>query len=264
MYSRTALGYNAVHMKEFFYTFIYTPLYNGLVFLIDVVPGGDVGIAVILLTIAVKFALFPLSVKAVRTQMLMKEIEEPLRKIQQEYKDDKQKQAEEIMKLYREKGVNPFSSILLILLQLPVIFGLYWVFFRGGLPSVDASLLYPLIPFPETVNMRFLGLIDMAGKSALLAFLAGFTQFLQARYAMPAPPQKKEGEERTFKDDLAHTMHLQMRYVLPIVVAFIAYTISAAVALYWTTSNLFTLAQEWYMRARVKREKEGENAENTA
>lgn len=246
-------------MKELFSVFIFEPLYNALIFFIDVVPGGDVGIAVILLTLSVKCILFPISIKAARTQVLMKEMEEPLKEVQERYKDDKQKQAQEVMALYKEKGANPFSSIALIFIQLPIIFGLYWVFARGGLPTINADILYSFIPFPQTVDMEFMGIVDMAGKSIVLAFLAGFTQFIHARMALPIAKPKKEGEEPSFKDDFARSLQLQMRYVLPIIIAVVAYTISAAVALYWTTSNIFTIGQEWYVKRNIRKPQETEN-----
>ncbi len=240
-------------MAELFGTLIYTPLYNALVGLVDILPGGDLGFAVITLTILIKLLIFPLSIKAVKTQLLMKEIEEPLREIQKKHKDDRQKQAEEIMALYKEKGVNPFSVLLVLLIQLPIIFGLYWVFARGGLPEVDPSLLYAFVPAPAVVTTLFLGSIDLLGRSWLLALLAGITQFIQAKLSVPPPPERKEGDEPSFKDDFARSMHLQVRYVLPIIVTFAAYYISAAVALYWLTSNMVTICQEFYVRRTIKK-----------
>lgn len=251
---------------DFFSTFIYDPLYNGLVFFISIVPGGDVGLAVILLTIFVKFILFPLSLKAVRTQMVMREIEEPLKELQEKYKEDKQKQAQEIMALYREKGINPFSSILLLFIQIPIIFGLYWVFFKGGLPEIDTELLYSFVQAPSLINMMFLGIIDMGGRDVILALLAGITQYIQAKYSLP---EIKPRDEKTasFKDDLARSFQVQIRYVLPVIVFVISYTISAAIALYWTTSNIFSILQEWYVRKNIRKEdtgaaKEKESEEN--
>ena len=238
-------------IASFFTTFIYNPLYNGLIFFVSIVPGGDVGIAVILLTIFVKFILFPLSIKAVKTQVIMREIEGPLKELQEKYKEDKQKQAQEIMALYREKGINPFSSILLLFIQIPIIFGLYWVFFKGGLPEVDTSLLYSFISAPTVIDMNFVGLVDMAGKSVILAFLAGVTQYIQAKLSLP-PLKPRDEKEASFKDDLARSFHLQMRYVLPVIVFFISWSISAAIALYWTTSNIFSILQEWYVRSHIR------------
>jgi YidC/Oxa1 family membrane protein insertase len=237
-------------MVALFNTVIFNPLYNGLVFLIDIVPGGDVGVAVILLTLLVKFILFPLSKKAIKTQIAMRVVEPELNRIKKTVKD-KQEQARQMMALYKEKGMNPLSSILLILVQLPVIIGLYWVFYKGGFPEINIDILYAFVPAPTTVNMQFLGLIDMAGKSVLLALIAGVAQFIQARLSLPVPAPRQAGDG--FKEDLARSFNIQMRYVLPVVIAGVAYMISAAVALYWAVSNIFTIGQELLVRRKYER-----------
>ena len=235
--------------SAFFSSFIYNPLYNSLVFLINHAPYADVGIAIILLTCAVKLVLLPLAHTAVRSQIMMNAIKGDLDAIREKYKNDKQKQAQHTMALYKEKNINPFAMILPLLIQIPIIFGLYWVFFRGGLPNINTDLLYGFIPLPESVNMQFIGLIDMGGKSVALALFAGITQYIQAKLAFPK--LEARAEQSSFKDDLARSMHLQMRYVLPIIVGVIAYTISAAVALYWTTSNIFAIGQEIFVRRKL-------------
>ncbi|MEX0917399.1 MAG: YidC/Oxa1 family membrane protein insertase [Candidatus Paceibacterota bacterium] len=240
-------------MIELFHLLLFDPLYNALVFILNIHPLIDAGIAVVLLTIAVKFILLPLSVKAIRTQLLMRKLEEPLKAIREEYKDKKE-QAKKIMALYKEKGVNPFSSILLLFIQLPIIFALYWVFFKGGLPDINMDLLYSFIRAPSSVDMEFLGLVDVSQRSIVLALLAGVSQFFQAKLSLPLPPEKTK--EPSFKNDLARSFHLQMRYVLPVIVAVIAYTISAAVALYWTTSNLFAIGQELLIKRRLEKKEE--------
>lgn len=234
-----------------FHTLLYEPLYNGLVFFIDIAPMASVGIAVILLTIVVKLALFPLSIKAVKTQIGVRAVEPELKKLREQYKNDKQEQARHIMELYRREGINPFSSFLVIFIQLPIIFALYWVFFRGGLPVIDTDILYSFIPTPEHVNMAFLWISDVSGRSAVLALLAGITQYTQIRLTLPpmGPRQQAAG----FKEDLARSFQLQMRYIMPLVVVVVAYFISAAIALYWTTSNVFAIGQEFVVRKRYKK-----------
>jgi len=97
--------------------------------------------------------------------------------------------------------------------------------------------------------MNFLGLVDLSGKSIVLAITAGLTQFFHARIAVQ-PPETTSKPGESMKDDIMRSLHLQMRYVLPFVIVIVAYTISAAVALYWTTSNLFTLCQEIWVRRK--------------
>ncbi|PCI28835.1 hypothetical protein COB52_03120 [Candidatus Kaiserbacteria bacterium] len=235
-----------------FNALVFNPLYNGLIFLISVVPYADVGIAVILLTIAVKVILFPLAIKVSHMQIRMKEIAPKMEELKEQYKDDKQEQTVKMMALYKDNNVRPFLSLLVVFIQLPIILGLYWVFFRGGLPEVNIELLYSFISIPEMVNMQFIGIVDMGGRSIVLALMAGITQFIHSSYALPKP--KPRSENPTMKEDLARSFHLQMKYVMPIVVVGISYTISAAIALYWLTSNIFSIGQEIFIRRKKSHE----------
>ena len=94
-------------MSFLYHTFIYDPLYNGFVFIFDVLPWIDAGLAVILFTIVIRLILFPLSKKAIVTQVKMKEIEPELNRLRKEV-PDRQQQALKVMELYKTKGVNPF------------------------------------------------------------------------------------------------------------------------------------------------------------
>ncbi|MCI5108671.1 MAG: YidC/Oxa1 family membrane protein insertase [Candidatus Pacebacteria bacterium] len=224
----------------------------------DTSPLFDAGMAVLLLTVIIKLILFPLSKKAVITQLRMKQIAPELEKVKEEYKDDKQVQAQKTLELYKENGIRPFASILLIFIQLPIIFALYKVFLQSGLPEINTELLYSFVPTPENVNVMFLGLIDITSKSWILAICAAVTNFFQIRYSMPAYTPK-EGAERTLKDDFAKSMQLQMKYVFPVVVLFIAYSISGAIAIYWTTSNLFMIGQELVLRKHKRKHEQGQD-----
>lgn len=232
-------------MANLFHTFLVTPLFNGFVFLIDALPWLDAGVIIVIFTILVKFTLYPLSKKAVIAQIEMKSIEKDLKNIKEKYKDDKQEQAKRTMELYKEKNINPFSSIFIILIQLPIIFALYYVFLKSGLPEINTSMLYSFVSKPDFVDMNFLGLVNITGKSLVLAFLAGASSFFQIRMSIPAHQSSSKG---SFQDDLARSMNIQMRYVFPVIVFFISYQISGVVALYWFTSNIFTLLQERSLR----------------
>lgn len=233
------------------HTFFFDPVYNGLVFFIDVVPGGDVGLAIIFTTIVVKVVLLPLSVKAAKTQVIMRELDPKLKALKEEHKDDRQAQAQAMMDLYREAGLNPFASILLVFLQIPIIIALYLAVYSGGgvaLPEINTAVLYSWITAPAAVSMLFLGLIDIAGRNLPLALLAGVSQFFQANLSLPKPTPREPGAEPNFKDDFGRSMQTQMRYVLPIIIFVVAYTISAAIALYFVVSNLVGILQELYIR----------------
>jgi YidC/Oxa1 family membrane protein insertase len=233
------------------HTFFFDPVYNGLVFFIEVVPGGDVGLAIIATVVVVKAILLPLSIKAAKTQRIMREIEPKLKEIKEKFKDKREEQARAMMEVYKEAGMNPFASIFLIFLQIPIIIALYFSVYSGGgiaLPEINVDILYAFINAPSVVNMDFVGQIDISGRSALLAVLAGVTQYFQVKIAMPEMKPKEPGAAPDFKEDLMRNMQLQMRYVMPIIIFFVAYFISAAIALYFFVSNLIAIGQELYVR----------------
>src|SRR5581483_354005 len=159
-------------MHYLYTTFIYNPLYNGLVLLMNtakIAPWIDAGMIVILFTIVVRLILFPLSKKAARTQVIMKTVEPEMNALKEKYKDDKQTQAVKMMELYKEKKINPFSSILLLFIQLPIIIALYRIFYSTGFSTVHTELLYGWVPIPPVVSTMFLGLLDVSKKSIILA-----------------------------------------------------------------------------------------------
>ncbi len=239
-----------------YHSFVYNPLYNGLMYLMEVFPWMDAGIAVIIFTIIVRLILFPLSKKAIVTQVRMKELEPELKRLRETMKDDRQGQALKMMALYKEKKVSPFSSFFVLLIQLPIIFALYSIFLNSGLPKVNKLLLYPFVNEP-VVNMQFLGLIDVGAASILLAFLAAVAQFLQLHYSLasmkPTPTSTGVSSAMDSQMDMAQNMMKSMKYVFPIMVFIISYNIAAVVALYWIVTSIFTLAQELVVRRHLKK-----------
>jgi YidC/Oxa1 family membrane protein insertase len=239
-------------MINFFKATVYEPLYNLFVFLIDIIPGGDVGIAVIILTILVKLILFPLSIKAIQSQAKMREIQKPLKEVQEKYKNNREEQARQMMALYKTHKLNPFSGFLNLFIQIPVIISLYYAFVKG-LPVIQTELLYPFIKAPEMLNMNFLGLVDISQIHVLwLAVLVAITQYFQAVYAIPKAAPLAAGEKASFQDDLARSMSVQARYVFPVIILFVSYKLIAAVSIYWIVSNLFAIGQELYVRKKYK------------
>jgi YidC/Oxa1 family membrane protein insertase len=230
-------------------TVFYVPLYNGLIFLIDIIPGASAGVAVIALTLLIKLLLFPLSYKASKFQYEMRIHEPEINRLKAAYRNDRQAQGKAILEFYREKNINPFAGILPLLIQIPIVIALYYVFYAGGLPSVDTALLYSFVPTPD-VNMHFFG-IDIAGKSMVLAIAVGISQLLQGHLSLPPIPQKTDTP--SFGSDLARGMQFQMKYIFPLVMGFVAYAVSGAVALYFITSSLFTACQELYLRRLLKK-----------
>lgn len=236
-------------MIAFFKTIVYVPLYNLLILILNI-NWIDAGLAAVILTILVKIVLFPLSKKATIAQTKMKEKEGELNSIKDKYKD-KQEQAVKVMEFYKTNKINPFSSILTVLIQIPIIFSLYYIFFQSGLPSIKTELLYPFIKIPDTVSMIFLGLIDVSKKSVLLAFLAAISSFWQMHLASRDTNKPASAIATAGKEDFAKMMAKQMKYTMPLVVFFISWKISAIVALYWFVSNLAGIVQDVYVRKHM-------------
>lgn len=233
-------------MLSFFHEYLYTPIYNLLVFLVGVVPGGDVGVAVITATVIVKVVLMPLSFAALKTQKAMKVMEPELRKIREDLKDNREEQARALFALYKKYDVKPLASLLTMLIQIPILIALYFVFVNEALPNVDETLLYSFVAIPPTISPLFLGIFAVTGSSLVLAVLTALTQFVQASVMITVPPKKK-GEEPTMQEEFGRAMALQARYALPVIMGIVAYT-SGAVALYFITSNLIGVAQELLAR----------------
>ncbi len=222
----------------------------------DVLPWIDAGVAVVLFTIIVRLILFPLSKKAIVTQVRMKELEPELNHIKNTMKDDRQGQALKVMALYKEKKVSPFSSFFVLLIQLPIIYALYSIFIHSGLPIVNTSLLYNFVDIPN-VDMNFLGLIDIGPRSILLALIAAVAQYLQLHFSLAhmTPPNTLSKNNPPTQMDMAQSMTRNMKYIFPIIVFLISYNISAVVALYWAVSSFFTLGQEIVVRRHIKKHK---------
>lgn len=217
-------------------------------------PWIDAGMVVIILTVIVRLVLFPVSKKAARTQVIMKTVEPELAAIKLKYKDDKQAQAKATMDFYKEKKINPFSSILLLFIQLPIIIALYRIFYDTGFSTIHTDLLYSWVSVPPTISTMFLGFLDVSHKSIILAVLAAVSQYFQISISVPKPVARAEGAK--LHEDLARNMQTQMKYVFPVMILFISWNVAGALALYWITSNLFMIGQELYIRRQIAREKE--------
>jgi YidC/Oxa1 family membrane protein insertase len=243
-------------MKGLFIDLIVQPFYNALVLLMDFVT-SDLGIALVILTIIFRMILFPLYKSQIRTQIKMNQIQEPLKKIQEKYKDNREVMGREMLNLYKQNKVNPFSGILILIIQLPLLIGFYYVFSRAGLPNINHDLLYSFVAWPEEVNTVFLGLVDMMNKSLPLAILAGAAQFIQMRLMLPK--KKEEETKQTGKvstENVMKSMQTQMAYVMPGMTAMFAYTLGSMIGLYFLVGSLFSIAQEVYIRKNIKKPEE--------
>jgi YidC/Oxa1 family membrane protein insertase len=232
-------------MIELWNHVVYIPLYNILLALINVLPGHSVGVAIILITLFVKIVLFPLTARSIRAQRAMKAVEPELKALKEKHGEDRQALAQATLELYKKRGVNPFSGCLPILVQIPIIMGLYFVFTKG-LGAVNVDQLYGWVTAPVMMDKHFL-MFDLATQSFALALFAGVTQYIQTHVAFSkqeistTPPPSGS----SFQEDFARSMQIQMRYVLPAVVGVISYTLPSAVALYWAVSNILSTGQEY-------------------
>lgn len=234
-------------MTYLFNTFIFHPFYNGLILLIDFLPFFDAGVVIIIFTIIVKIILLPLSIKASKSQIELKGAEKDLKVIKEKYKNNQEELARQTVDYYRQKKINPFAGILVLIIQLPIVIGLYQVFLKSGLPSINTDILYNFISIPESVNMIFLNLVNISQKSLILAIIAGVTTYLQFSLASKNTQQSSEGE---MQGDIVKAMTVQMKYIFPILVIFISYNISGALSIYWITSNIFSIFQEIYIKKK--------------
>ncbi|MFH1780887.1 MAG: YidC/Oxa1 family membrane protein insertase [Candidatus Nealsonbacteria bacterium] len=225
------------------FTILYQPLFNALIFIYMYLPGRDFGIAVIVLTVLIKLALYPLGAQAIRSQKTLAKLQPKIKEIQERLKDDKEKQSREIMDLYKKEKINPFSGFLSLIVQLPILIGLYRVFW-SGFGETQLKLLYGFIANPGQINTTFLGIMDLSQTSVVLTIITGIAQFIQskmmARQSVSGQVPQKKGAR-----DFSQMMQTQMLYLFPIFTVFILWRLPAAVALYWLTTTLFTIVQQY-------------------
>lgn len=235
-----------------FQTFLVEPLYNVLILILNYLPFGNLAVSVIILTIFVRLILFPISRNAIKSQIKIKEVQPQIKEIQEKYKNDQQTLALETMKIYRENSIKPFSSFLMILIQLPIIFALYFVFLKEGLPEINFEILYSFVKAPENINTTF-WFIDITTNSTILALTAAVSQFLQVKIMMAKNnliqgENVSQDEKSQMMNDVMKGMQLQMKYVMPVIMFFVANSLGAVIALYFTTSNIFSIFQELHMK----------------
>lgn len=230
-------------MISYLYNLVfYRPLLNALVWLTSVLPGQDIGMAVILLTLIVRFVVLPFTHKAAVAQKKMKEIEPELKQIKEKHKGNQQEQAKQTMELYRLHGISPFSGFVTLLVQIPVIIALYKVFLGGF--DFKGLNLYSFVSVPGNINKYFLGFLDMTKPNHFMAALAAVSHFYLIKFTVP-PSQAKNTDKKTgkgdFKADFAKSMNFQLKYIMPIFIFMIADKLSSAISLYWTTTNVFAI-----------------------
>lgn len=266
------------------------PVFNLLLFLYEVLPWRDLGIAIILFTVIIRLIMWPLVRKQLHQGRLMRKLQPQLAEIRKKTKNDKAAQGRLTMELYKEKGVNPFSSIGLLLVQLPIFIALYSAVriitssrneipqftygFMESVPGVTA-----LLENPQKLDATFIGLIDLTesalsspGLAAVLLVLIALTtaglQFLQTKQLMPEPQDKKrlrdllKAQAKGVEVDQADVMQAatrRMMYIIPIVIFFVTVTITGALALY-----IFASVAVGYIQQKIILREDEEEMEEIA
>lgn len=241
-----------------FNTIFLRPIYNTVLFFVNVIPNHDIGIAIILTTLLVKLVLLPLNLSSQRSTYLMKEVQIEIDEIKSKHKEDKKRLAEETMSLYKKKKINPFSSIFTMVIQIPVFFALYFVF-RDGI-VLKKNLIYSFISFPENVKNLAFGILDLTKPYWFLGVLTGITMYIFSKRQADAFKSVKENKnnketEVDFKTIFAKNMQMQMTYFLPIISGLSAAFFPAVIGVYWVVNNILNILQDIYIKRQLKIEK---------
>jgi YidC/Oxa1 family membrane protein insertase len=230
-------------LKQLWVGILYRPIYNTLIFLASVIPGHDIGLAIILLTIIVRTILLVPSQKSMKSQKKMQEIQPRLEKIKEKYKGDKQKIAMETMAVWKEAKVNPMGSCLPILLQFPFLIALFYVV-KGGLNPDNAYLLYSQYSNFQLhdINVNFLGILDLTKINLyVLPLVIGGLQFIQMKLSMA-----KKGPKKEEKKEMAMATST-MTYIMPVMIAVFTASVPAGVGIYWGTSTIYGIIQQLFV-----------------
>lgn len=234
---------------SFFNSALYYPIFNILILLYLLIQ--DLGVAIILLTLIIRFLLYPFSKQSIVSQKKMAELQPKIKVIQEKYKKNKQEQGLRMMALYKKEKFNPFSGLLPALVQFPILIALYIAFWRG----IDANSLvglYSFVPSPGHLNLTFLGLMDLTKASLGLALVAAVSQFWQLKMLDTSSKKDKNGKSTS---GFANMLQKQMLYFFPFFTFAILLKFPSAIALYWITTNLFTIGQQYFFFKNDKNKK---------
>lgn len=205
----------------------------------------DLGVAIILLTVIIKLILWPLSKKSIKSQKSLQELQPKIDELKLKYKDKQQEMGRALMDLYKEHKVNPFSSCLPLLLQLPFFIAVYRVF-RDGLDQ-HLDLVYSFVYRPEIINSMFLGFLDLSKPNVYLAIMAGLAQFWQAKMMMAKKNKNTTLVPNSKNESMTAIMNKQMLYFMPAITIFIGITLPGGLTLYWLVLTLLTVLQQSLM-----------------
>ena len=273
-------GFFSMAMLKLFYQ----PIYNFLVYLMEVLPGHNIGFAIIILTLVIRLALFIPTLHSLKSQRALQELQPKLQEVRAKHKDNQQLMAQETMKLYKEHGVNPFGSCLPILIQMPFLFAVFYVL-RTGLDPSNMYLLYsPLANFDfGSVATSFLtfdmtkaepityaactgGLLTCFNlRGLIMPILVGGLQalssWLTVRRTKSAQAKAVQKEKKPADVTVAtqqKTMNIMTVAVMPVMIAWFALMYPAGLSLYWAMTTVFSIGQQMYLAKRHVRAKVAE------
>jgi YidC/Oxa1 family membrane protein insertase len=256
---------------------IVQPIFNLLIGLYSIIPGGDFGVSLIIFTILVRFALYPLVKKQLHQTKIMRKLQPQLAKIKKQAKGNKQLEGMQMLELYKKHGVSPFRSIGILLIQLPIFFALFYVIqiftqHRDQIAKYTYDFLESsgpikqLVENPDSFNEKLLGFVDLT-KAAIsqghvdiflivLAVVAAVTQYIMSKQTLPQTESKKrlrdimreasEGKQADQSEMNTLVMGKMMK-VLPIFMFFIMISVPGALALYYAVSNIVAVLQQGYL-----------------
>lgn len=233
-------------MIQLYHTIFYEPIFNLLVFLYNVIPGQSIAMAIVFLTVIVKALLWPLSAQMLKSQKAMQTLQPKIEALKQKHGKDKEALARDTMKLYKEEKVNPLSSCLPLLVQIPFFFAIFQAFRQGLASDGFEAVLYPFITNPGHIVTLMWGFVDLAKPSVPIAVLAAAAQFVQAkmlatkRVPKPVPDGAKD-------EDMAAIMNKQMQYMAPVMTLVIGFSLPGGLGLYWLATTVLTVAQQYLM-----------------
>lgn len=233
-----------------FTTILIQPVYNLFIFILGLVPGGDVGVAIIVLTLIVRAVFYPIFTSSIRTQMALQAVQPELDALKEKYKDNAAELVKRQGELFRQHKIRLPAMFGSLILQLAIFLTLSYVFFRLGLPHIRADLLYPFVHAPAVVGENFLGIFNLTTPHhAILALLVAATQYAVMRLTLQ---RTSANTSRMSREQLAaHQMQQKMmQYAFPIAMAAAAYFPAGAVGLYLLVMNLISLGQEWLIRRK--------------
>lgn len=232
-------------LKEIYTVILYQPLFNLLIFFYNIAPGNDLGIAILFLTIIVKVILYPFFSQSIKTQKALANLQPKIDELNKKYKDQKEQLGRALMELYKKEKVNPFSSCLPLIIQMPFLLAVFQVF-RQGLNNGSLNLLYPIIPNPGVINTVSLGIIDLAHTSVIIAILAGIAQFWQSKMIISKKLLKSSSSS------MASNMNKQMIYIMPLITVFIGSSLPAGLTLYWLFTTILSGLQQLLIFRKMK------------